>query len=91
MNDIDSQDSEIEPQSDDWKSWSPELFLTILLPELRTPLIAIKGYIEILADEKRKEHHPQALEFISKNIESLVRLCDDIAAYRNELQNRHNI
>ena len=85
MNDIDSQDFESGPHSEELKSWPPELFLTILLPELRTPLIAIKGYTEIPADENMQEHHPQALEFISKKIESRVRLCDDIAAYRNDL------
>jgi hypothetical protein len=37
-----------------------------------------------------KEHHPQALEIISKKLESLMKLCDGIAEYRNELMSRHN-
>ena len=90
MNEIDPQDIASKSYSEEWKSWSPEFFLTILLPELRTPILAIKGYAEILSDEKRKEHHPQALDRISKNLESLEKLCEAIAEYRNELQSRHS-
>ena len=61
MNEVDSQDIESRSDSEEWKSWSPEFFLTVLVPELRTPLFAIRGYTEILADESMKEHHPQAL------------------------------
>ena len=90
MNEIDPQDIASNRDSEEWKSWPPELFLTILLPELRAPILAIKGYAEILSDEKRKEHHPQALERISKNIESLQKLCEGIAEYRSLLESRHS-
>jgi len=90
MNEVDSQDIESRPDSEEWKSWSPEFFLTVLVPELRTPLFAIRGYTEILADEKMKDHHPQAFEIISKNIEKITKLCDGIAEYRNELASRHD-
>ena len=90
MNETDSHSRESNRNLDEWKSWSPEVFLTVLLPELRTPLTVLGGYVTILADEKMKEHHPQALEIISKKLESLMKLCDGIAAYRNELINRRN-
>ena len=90
MNEIDPEDIASKPDSEEWKSWPPEFFLTVLLPELRTPLIVIKGYTEILADEKMKNHHSQALEIISKNIEKIEKLCEGIAEYRNELQSRHS-
>lgn len=50
----------------------------------------IKGYTEILSNESAKEQYPQAIESISKNIERLEKLWDDIAEYRNELASRDN-
>jgi signal transduction histidine kinase len=91
MNGSDSASQELNNNSEEWKSWPPEFFLTVLVPELWTPLMAIKGYAEILADESMKEHHPQALEIISKNLEKIAKLCDGIAEYRNELMSRNNI
>ena len=91
MNETDTQASESDQNSDEWKSWPPEFFLTVLLPEIWTPLTVIKGYTEILADEKMKAHRPQALDSISKNIEKIENLCYEIAEYRNELQSRHSV
>lgn len=88
MKKTDLSGPESKDDSDEWKMWSPEVFLTVFIPELRTPLIVIKGYTTILADENMKEKHPQALEIISKNIEIMMKLCDGIAEYRNELANR---
>ena len=90
MNETDSSKPESNFNPDEWKTSSPDIFLTILLPELRTSLTVIKGYTEILADEKMKVHHPQALEIISKKLETMMKLCDDIAEYRNELIGRNN-
>ena len=90
MNETDSAGLESNNDSDDWKSWSPEFFLAVLLHELRTPIMVISGYAKILSNEEMKENHPQALESISKNIERLEKLCDDIAEYRNELASRDN-
>lgn len=52
--------------------------------------MVIRGYAKILSNEEMKEHHPQAIESISKNIERLEKLWDDIAAYRNELGSQNN-
>jgi signal transduction histidine kinase len=90
MSETHSQNSETNQSSDEWKSWPPEFFLLTLLYELRTPLLAIKGYTAILSDEKMKEHHSRALENISKNIENIGKLCDGITEYRSELESRHN-
>jgi hypothetical protein len=81
MNKADSSNPELNKNSDEWRSWPPEFFLITLFPELRTRVIAIKGYTSILSDETAKEHHPKTLESISKNIESLEKLCEDIADY----------
>ncbi|HEX9386821.1 MAG TPA: histidine kinase dimerization/phospho-acceptor domain-containing protein [Anaerolineales bacterium] len=88
MNEPDSQNPESNHNSDEWKSWPPEFFLSVLFYELRTPLIAIKGYTTILSDEKAKEHHPQALEKIFKNVERIEKLCEGIADYRTELEKK---
>jgi len=90
MNVPDSSAGESNHDSDDWKSWSPEDFLAVVLHELRTPLIVMKGYAIILADESMNEHHPQALEIISKKIEIMIKLCNGIAEYRNELMGRRD-
>ena len=90
MNGTESAAPESNNDSDEWKTWSPEVFLTVLIPEFRTPLIVIKGYTTILADENMKEKHAQALEIISKKIETMMKLCEGIAEYRNELLNRPN-
>jgi|GEM_PF-2873135 len=50
--------------------------------------MAIKGYASILSDEETKELHPQALENILKHVEKIEKLCDGIADYRRELENK---
>jgi signal transduction histidine kinase len=90
MNASDSSGQELNNNSEEWKSWSPEFFLSELLHELRTPLMIIKGYANMLSNESALEHHPQAIESISKSVERLEKLWDDIAEYRNELVSRHN-
>jgi signal transduction histidine kinase len=89
MNETDSLNPESNHNVDEWRSWPPEFFLSVLLHELRSPLMIIKGYAKILSDEKTKEHHPQALESILKNVERIEKLWDGIAEYRNELESRH--
>jgi len=65
MNELDSPNDENE-KSDEWKSYTPEVFLNVLWYELRTPLIAIKGFAGILSNQTTKELHPMALESLSK-------------------------
>jgi len=84
MNESDSPNNENE-KSDEWKSWPPEDFLSNLTHELRTPLMIISGYAEVLSDETRKELHPKALENISTNIKRLEEAINDISEYRHEL------
>jgi len=57
MNETDSSNLENNNSSDDWRSWPPEDYLHTLVHELRTPLMVIAGYTEILSDETRKELH----------------------------------
>jgi signal transduction histidine kinase len=78
MNETDSQNNE---KSDEWKSWPPEFFLSVLLHETRTPLMIIKGYVEILSNEETKQHHPEALESISRAVGRLEDLWKDTRDY----------
>jgi signal transduction histidine kinase len=89
MNGSDSQNND-NKKSDEWKSWSPEDFLSNLTHELRTPLMGISGYVEILSNETRKELHPRALENISTYIERLEVVINDNAEYRHELVKRNS-
>jgi signal transduction histidine kinase len=80
MNESDSSNNEYK-KSDEWKSWSPEFFLSVLLHETRTPLMIIKGYVEILSNEETKEQHPQALKSISRAVGTLEDLWEDTRDY----------
>jgi signal transduction histidine kinase len=55
-------------KSDEWKSWPPEFYLAVLLHELRTPIMTIKGWVKILSNENATGLHPKALEGISYSI-----------------------
>jgi signal transduction histidine kinase len=66
------------------------MFLTSLLYELRTPVMVIKGYTQILSNEAMKEHHPRAIESLAKVADEMEKILDGIAEYRNELQRQHN-
>jgi signal transduction histidine kinase len=88
MNETDSVNSEPKNKSDEWKSWPPEAYLSVLLHELRTPITIIKGYVGILSNEQAKEHHAKALESISHAIKMIDDLYEGIADYRTELMKR---
>ena len=90
MNETNSPDNHSNDIRDDWRSGSPQMFLTSLLYELRTPVIVIKGYTQILSNEAMKEHHPRAIESLAKVADEMEKILDGIAEYRNELQRRHN-
>ena len=62
-------------------SWPPEAFLTTILPELRTPMMIIKGYTLILADQNAQEDHPKAVEAISHAIQRMEILWQDMSDY----------
>lgn len=86
MNETDSGNPESNSHSDKWKSWTPEEYLSILVHELRTPLMIIKSYLAILTSEDTKEHHQEALESISKNVDQMVKLQEGIIDYIHKLQ-----
>lgn len=90
MDDTNSLNNDLNNNRDDWRSWSPQMFLTSLLYELRTPVTVIKGYTQILSNEAMKEHHPRAIESLAKVADEMEKILDGIAEYRNELQRRHN-
>ena len=72
-------------KSDEWKSWPPEFYLAVLLHELRTPMMTIKGWVKILSNKNATELHPKALEGISYSIEKIERIYDGITDYYQEL------
>jgi len=84
--------SPAQPESndklDDWKSWPPEQFLNTLLHELRTPIMIIKGYATILADDKHKDMLPDAIEAISHAANKIDILWNDVADYTRGLMNK---
>jgi signal transduction histidine kinase len=73
---------------DNWKSWPPEVFLAVLLHELRNPIYVIKGWTEFLSQEGTKEHLPDALKSISHSIEKLEDAYQGIADYYQGLQSK---
>lgn len=88
MNRFDSKNPKWEDNLDEWKSRSPEYFLSALLHELRNPLMLIKGYVEILSDENAREHYPLAVETISENIRRMEQRFEDISDYIGELRRK---
>lgn len=88
MEDRDSTSPISEKYSNDWKSMPPEWFLSIMLHELRTPILTIKGFATILSDETQKEMHPGAIEAILSNAKRLDQLWNDMANYNGELMRR---
>jgi signal transduction histidine kinase len=79
MNDEDLLSSEENSRSDDWRSWTPREFLSTTIHELRTPIMIIKCWTELLSNEESKEHHPKAIENIFKSIWRLEEVMDDIS------------
>jgi len=61
--------------------WEPEKMLPVFLHEFRTPLMIIKGYVEILSNEETKKHHPEALKSISNAVKRLEDLWEDMRDY----------
>ena len=90
MDQTSSPDNDSNDNREDWRAWSPEMFMTSLLYELRTPMIVLKGYTQILSNEAMKEHHPRAIESLAKVADEMEKILDGIAEYRNELQRRHD-
>ena len=71
-----------------WKTWTPKDFLSTALHELRTPILLIRGFAAVLADETHKEMHPHAVEAILQNAERLEKLWNAMADYNGELMRR---
>ena len=88
MNGPHSSNGEFHNKPDDQTSSPPEVFLANVLHELRTPVMIIKGYAKFLSAENTTEHYPEALDSISKAVERLEKVCQDIAEYRKGLENR---
>jgi signal transduction histidine kinase len=77
-----------EENSEMWKILTPEQFISAMLHELRNPVMVIKGYTKLLANEEAREHHPKAIEAISRNTEKLEGLLKDMAKYYGYIRNR---
>jgi signal transduction histidine kinase len=69
----------------EWKSMTQKDLLSIVLHELRTPMMVIKGYVEVLSKEDGKEYLPEAIQAISSSVERINTVCEGIAAYTQEL------
>ena len=84
MNEIDSSNPNAEQALNRSKpSTTEELFHT-MVHELRTPIAVISGYATLLANDKLKNLHPEAIESIlraSKKLEILLK--DAVDDYRN--------
>lgn len=90
MDETNSPHNDSNENRHDWRSWSPQMFLTSLLYELRTRVMVIKGYTQILSNQAMKERHPRAIESLANVADEMEKILDGIAEYRNELQRRHN-
>lgn len=67
--------------ADNWQTWAPEYFLSVVAHELRPPLALIKGYTAILSNENTKESHSTAIENISNSIQIIEELREGIIEY----------
>jgi signal transduction histidine kinase len=85
MNDEDLLSSEEKSRSEDWRSWTPREFLSTTIHELRTPIMFIKCWTELLSNEESKELHPKAIENIFKSIGRLEEVMDDMSGYLRKL------
>ena len=83
------------PGSDDaseiWETLTPQEFIAVMLHELRNPVMVIKGYTALLSNEEAKEHHPMAIDAISRNTERLEVLLKDIANYYGYLKKKSDL
>jgi signal transduction histidine kinase len=79
MNDAGSSNPEGVIPSSRWTPSTPEELLQSMFYELRTPLMTIKGYALILADENHRDLHPQAIESILHSTERLETLLNQMA------------
>jgi len=70
-----------EKSTETWKLLTPQEFISVMLHELRNPVMVIKGYAALLSKEEAREHHPQALDAVVRNAETLERLLKDMANY----------
>ena len=86
------EDDQLPPErvnlSELWRTWTPKDFLSTALHELRTPILLIRGFAAILAEETQKEMHPKAIEAILQNAERLEQLWNAMAGYNGELMRR---
>ena len=67
---------------------TPQEFIAVMLHELRNPVMVIKGYIALLSNEEAREHHPMAIDAISRNTEKLEILLKDMANYYGYLKKK---
>ena len=80
-----SENRESNPYSkqygEDRKSWPPEVFLAVLVHELRNPIAVVKGWTQFLSNENTKEHFSQGIEIISQKIGILEKLHEGVEEY----------
>ncbi|RIK31242.1 MAG: hypothetical protein DCC56_03390 [Anaerolineae bacterium] len=71
---------------DDWKSWTPDVVLRALIPELKRPVNTIKGYAQILSSESSEELHVKATTGILNSVEHLEIVIKDVISYLDDYQ-----
>jgi len=88
MEDEDLLNSEENNRTDERKSRTPKEFLSMAIHELRTPIMLIKGYTEILSNEETKELHSEAVETISQAVKRLDDVVNGMGDYLRELMEK---
>jgi signal transduction histidine kinase len=77
-----------ESGSETWKLLTPQEFISVMLHELRNPVMVIKGYAALLTKEEAREHHPKAVDAVLRNAETLERLLKEMSKYYGYIQGR---
>ena len=77
-----------ENGSETWKLLTPQEFISVMLHELRNPVMVIKGYAALLTKEEAREHHPKAVDAVLRNAETLERLLKEMSKYYGYIQGR---
>ena len=77
-----------ENKPDVWKLLTPQEFISVMLHELRNPVMVIKGYAALLSKEEAREHHPKALDAVIRNTETLERLLKEMSNYNNYIKGK---
>jgi signal transduction histidine kinase len=80
-----------ENGSEAWKLLTPQEFISVMLHELRNPVMVIKGYAALLSKEEAREHHPKALDAVLRNAETLEHLLKEMSKYYGYIQGKSDL